>query len=297
MTSNIEVVGEHARAQRMAAIALMCLAIFFFSLLDANVKWLTATFATAQIVFMRFLVHWLLTFVMVPPTRLPELWRTKRLGLQLLRASLLVATTTFNFLAVRYLQLSETVSIFFAGPLIVALLAGPILGEWVGPRRLIAILIGFCGVLVVMRPGLGGLPWQVIYSVGAVSTYALLAIVTRIIAPTEHSHTAHFYTGLLGSALFLPLAWQSWITPPDMITAAFLCTTGLFGLIGHQFMIAGHARAPAPVLAPFTYTGLLWMTAFGFMLFGDIPTLWTMLGASIVIASGLYLLFRERGLI
>lgn len=297
MTSNIEAVGETARAQRMAAIALMCLAVFSFSLLDANVKWLAATFATVQIVFMRFVVHWLLACLMVPPTRWPELWRTKRLGLQLLRAALLVTTTTFNFLAVRYLQLSETVSILFAGPLLIALLAGPILGEWVGPRRLIAIFVGFCGVLVVMRPGLGGLPWQVIYSVGAVVTYALLSIVTRIIAPTENPHTAHFYTGLLGSAVFLPLAWQSWVTPPDMITAVFLCTTGLFGILGHQFMLAGHARAPAPVLAPFTYTGLLWMTVFGFLLFGDIPTLWTILGAGIVIASGLYLLFRERGLI
>jgi drug/metabolite transporter (DMT)-like permease len=297
MTSSVEAVGESAKAQRMAAIMLMCLAVLFFSLLDANVKWLSATFATVQIIFIRFLVHWLAAFVTVPPRRIPELWRTKRLGMQLLRAGLLVATTLFNFLAVGYLQLSETVSIFFAGPLLIALLAGPILGEWVGPRRLIAIIVGFCGVLVVMRPGLGGLPWQVIYSVGAVSTYALMSIVTRMIAPTEHLHTAHFYTGLLGTAIFLPLAWQSWITPPDLVTALFLCSTGLFGIVGHQFMMAAHARAPAPVLAPFTYTGLFWMTALGFLVFGDIPTFWTMLGAGIVIASGLYLLFRERGLI
>ena len=297
MTSSIEAIGEEARRQRLLAIALMCLAVFFFSVLDANVKWLAATFATAQLVFMRFLVHWLLSFTLAERGRMHELWRTKRFGLQLLRATLLVTTTTFNFLAVRYLQLSETVSIFFAAPLLVALLAGPLLGEWVGPRRLIAIVVGFCGVLIVMRPGLGGLPWQAIYSVGAVITYAMMSIVTRIIAPTEHPRTAQFYTGLLGSAVFLPLAVQSWVMPPDLVTGLFLCTTGVFGIVGHQFMILAHARAPAPVLMPFTYTGLIWMTALGFVLFGDIPTLWTLVGAGIVIASGLYLLFRERGLI
>jgi hypothetical protein len=202
MQSTIDAIGETAQRQRVLAIILMCLAVLSFSVLDANVKWLAATFATAQIVFMRFFVHWMASFTLVPPQRLPELWRTRRFGMQLLRASLLVATTTFNFLAVRYLQLSETVSIFFAAPLLVALLAGPILGEWVGPRRLIAIIVGFCGVLVVMRPGLGGLPWQAIYSVGAVTTYAMLSIVTRIIAPTEPAYTAHFYTGLLARQCF-----------------------------------------------------------------------------------------------
>lgn len=198
------------RAVRLRAIAMMMAGLLCFACLDTTAKYLSGTFMVIQIIFCRYLSHLLLVLVSTRPRDYPQLWRTDRRAMQMVRALLMLGATSFNFLAVRYLQLSETMSIFFATPFVVALASGPILGEWVGPRRLAAICVGFIGVLVVMRPGLGGLPWQVVYSVLAMLCYAGYGISTRILAPTEKSVTAQFYAALTGTLAFLPFVWEDW---------------------------------------------------------------------------------------
>lgn len=151
-----EAPSEAGRA-RLAAIGLMGVAVLLFSMLDASAKWLGQSMNPLQVVFARYAGSMILVLALINPWTHPGVLRTKRPGLQWGRSLLLLGSTALNFVALRYLQLAETISIMFAAPLLVALVSGPLLGEWPGPRRLAAIAVGFLGVLVVTRPGIGGM--------------------------------------------------------------------------------------------------------------------------------------------
>ncbi|MCT8970978.1 DMT family transporter [Microbaculum marinisediminis] len=279
---------------RLRGILLMIVAGLCFSALDTCAKLLVAEFAAIQVVFVRFLGHLLLTVGGVGPRNLPSVWRTKRPVLMIVRGLLLFGSTLGNFMALRYLALSETVSIFFSSPFLVAIIAGPILGEWIGPRRWAAVLFGFAGVLVVTQPGTAGFHWAALYSISASCCYALYAIVTRILAATDSNRAQQFYASLVGTLAFLPAMPFVWVWPQDLLSVALMAGTGVFGFVGHGFLITAHRYAPAAILSPFVYVQIIWMTLFGFAVFGHVPTTANLLGAGIVVASGLYLLFRER---
>jgi len=272
----------------------MCAALICFSCLDATAKWVNRSVDPMVTVWARYVSAALLTFIVINPRTKPGALRTRRLPLQLIRSFLLFASTICNFFALQYLQLVETQSIIFATPLLVALLAGPLLGERIGWQRLTAIGIGFAGVLVITRPGLGTMhPAALLSLTGAVS-YAFYNIVTRMLASSDSSATTTLYSSVAGIALMTPLLPWIWTTPSSPLTWILLMTTGLYGALGHWFLVLAHARAPAAILAPFIYSQIIWMLAFGYILFGDWPDPWTFVGAGIVIASGLYLLYRER---
>jgi drug/metabolite transporter (DMT)-like permease len=282
------------RRNRLIGIALMCAALICFSCLDATAKWVNRSVDPMVTVWARYVSAALLTFIVINPRTKPGALRTRRLPLQLIRSFLLFASTICNFFALQYLQLVETQSIIFATPLLVALLAGPLLGERIGWQRLTAIGIGFAGVLVITRPGLGTMhPAALLSLTGAVS-YAFYNIVTRMLASSDSSATTTLYSSVAGIALMTPLLPWIWTTPSSPLTWILLMTTGLYGALGHWFLVLAHARAPAAILAPFIYSQIIWMLAFGYILFGDWPDPWTFVGAGIVIASGLYLLYRER---
>lgn len=282
------------RRQRLVAIGLMCAALVCFSGLDATAKWLNRSVDPLLTVWVRYMASLVLVFLFVNPWTTPGLGRTRRPWLQAGRSLLLLLSTALNFVALQYLQLSETVSIMFATPLLVALMAGPMLGEWVGPRRLAAIGFGLIGVLIVTRPGLGGMHPAAFLSVAGAVCYALYAISTRILAAYDSSATTLFYSGVAGTVLMTPLLPFVWTTPSSPLVWGLLLATGAFGAVGHWLLILAHARAPAAILSPFIYTQIVWMVALGYLIFGDVPDRWTLVGASVVIASGLYLLYREQ---
>jgi drug/metabolite transporter (DMT)-like permease len=246
------------------------------------------------IVWWRYIASVFLVSLVINPRSRPGVLRTQIPWVQIARSLLLFLSTAFNFVALQYLQLAETTSIMFSTPLIVALLAGPLLGEWVGPRRLVAIGVGFAGVLVVTRPGLGAMHPAALLSVAGAIAYALYGLTTRMLAGHDSSQTTMVYSGLAGVVLMTPLLPFIWTSPGSPGTWALLAGTGLFGAVGHWLLILAHARAPAAVLSPFIYSQIVWMIALGYIVFGDWPSPWTLAGASIVIASGLYLLYRER---
>jgi drug/metabolite transporter (DMT)-like permease len=280
--------------QRLTGIALMCGALLCFSCLDATAKWVNRSVDPLVTVWARYVSGVLLTSFAINAWTHPGFLRTRRLPLQLIRSTLVFLATLCNFLALNYLQLVETLSIVFSTPLIVALLAGPMLGEKVGPRRLVAIGVGFIGVLVITRPGLGAMhPAALLSLVGAVA-YAFYGITTRMLASSDSSVTTTFYSSVAGIVLMTPLLPWIWTTPPSALTWLLLILTGAFGAFGHWLLVLAHARAPAAILSPFIYTQVIWMLALGYILFGDWPDAWTLAGAGIVIASGLYLLYRER---
>lgn len=282
------------RRSRLVGIGLMCAALVCFSCLDATAKWLNRELDPLLTVWWRYMASVVLVSAFINPMTRPGVLRTKRLQLQIVRSVLLFASTALNFVALQYLQLAETMSIIFATPLLVALLAGPVLGEWVGPRRLIAIAVGFVGVLVITRPGTGTTHPAALLSVLGTGAYAFYAIITRILAAHDSSQTTMVYSGLAGLALMTPILPFVWTTPSSPLVWTLLVAVGAFGAVGHWLLILAHARAPAPILSPFIYTQIVWMMAFGYILFGDWPDTWTLIGTSIVIASGLYLLYRER---
>ncbi len=282
------------RRQRAVGIALICGAIVSFSCLDATAKWLNQSLDPILTVWVRYIGSIVFVSLFVNPWTTPGVTRTRRPWLQAGRSVLLLGSTALNFIALQYLQLTESVSIMFATPLLVALLAGPLLGEWAGPRRLAAIAVGFVGVLVVTRPGLGGLHPAAFLSLGSAVCYALYSITTRMLAGADSSATTMFYSGMAGVLLVTPLVPLVWSLPDAALGWTLMIVLGACGAFGHWLLILAHARAPAPVLAPFIYTQIVWMIILGFLVFGDLPDSWTLAGSAIVIASGLYLLHRER---
>jgi len=282
------------RKRRLVGIALMSGAVACFACLDAMAKYLGGHMDPFQVVAMRYVSAFFLALTVSNPLSRPGLLRTARPGLQVVRGLLLLATTTLNFLAFRFLQLDEALAIMFSTPFLVAVMAGPLLGEWVGWRRWIAIGVGFFGVLVVIRPGLGGIHWAALLSVASAFFYASYAIVTRMVMRRDTSETTLFYANLVGMAVMLPVLPWVWTAPASGFDWVLLLAVGAFGSVGHFLLILAHDRAPASVLSPFMYTQLLWATIFGYLVFDNIPGPWTLVGAFIVISSGLYLLYREQ---
>jgi drug/metabolite transporter (DMT)-like permease len=286
--------ARHRRRHRLKGIALMCGAVASFACLDATAKYLNGHMDTLQVVWARYTGAFVLTLLFFNPLSRPGLMRTSRPWLQIGRSALLAGSTVLNFLSFRHLQLDQSLSILFSTPFMVAILAGPILGEWVGLRRWLAILVGFAGVILVTRPGAGGIHPAALYSVAGAVCYALYIIATRVLARSDSTETTLFYSNFVGALMMLPVLPFVWRAPDDPFIIFLMVVFGAFASFGHYLLIAGHRLAPASVLAPFMYTQLVWAVAFGYFVFGDIPNDWTLAGAAIVIASGLYLLHRER---
>jgi drug/metabolite transporter (DMT)-like permease len=286
----------HQRRQRLLGIALMCGAVALFACLDTTAKYLNAQMDSMQIAWARYTSAFLLTFFAFHPMSLPAVVRTKRPVLQGVRSLLLVGSTVLNFLALRWLQLDEALSIVFTFPFIVAIASGPMLGEWIGWRRWSAILFGFAGVLLITRPGLGGMHPAALLSLTATVFYGLYAVVTRIVSRSDSNQTSLFYNNAVGALVMLPIIPFVWQAPGNWVVLLMLIATGALGSLGHFFLIAGHKLAPASVLSPFIYTQLIWVVILGYLVFDHVPTGWTVAGAAMVIGSGLYLLYRERKL-
>ncbi len=282
------------RRSRLVGIGLMCAALLCFSGLDATAKWLNREADPLLTVWWRYASSVVLVSLVINPWTRPGVLHTRRPWIQGIRSVLLFLSTALNFVALQYLQLVETLSILFATPLLVALLAAPLLGERIGPRRLIAIGVGFAGVLVITRPGFGTMHPVALLSVAGTFAYAFYAIMTRLLATSDSSQTTLVYSGAAGVVLLTPALPLFWTTPSSPGTWILFVALGVFGAVGHWLLILAHARAPAAILSPFIYTQIVWMLALGYLIFGDWPDAWTLVGAGIVIASGLYLLYRER---
>ncbi len=287
--------GERS-GNRLAAIGLMCIAVTLFSCLDATAKYLQARtgLPTAQIVWMRFLGQLALIVVVVGAANMPSLLRTAKPWHQALRSLLLLGSTAFNFGALVYLRLDQALAIQFLAPLLVALLAGPVLGEWVGWRRMLAILVGFCGILVAIRPGYAEVHPAVLLAFGCMISYGLFMLSTRYVSAFDPPQVTLFLSLFAGAILYAPLGLAQWVWPADTATWVLLLLLGTLGGTGHYLFILAYRQAPASSLAPFVYAQLVAATAIGYGVFGDLPDIWTVAGAMIIIASGIYLVHRER---
>jgi len=271
----------------------MCGAVASFSCLDSTGKYLNYHMFTLQVVWARYFFAFVPTLFISNPITKPGLLKTTRPFMQVGRSFLLLLSTMLNLFALRYLQLDEALAILFSTPFLVAALCVPLLGEWVGWRRWSAIAVGFFGVLLVTRPGFGGMHPAALLTLASVVCYAFYVIATRFLARTDSSDTTQFYTNLVGAVAMTAIVPFVWKMPDSILTGALMLLIGLLGGFGHYLLILAHRLAPASTLAPFIYTQMVWTTTLGFLVFGDVPHFWTIVGGSIVIASGLYLLHRE----
>lgn len=284
---------DASRGSPVTGIVLMVAAVSMFACLDTTAKYLGRELPVVEIVWARYTFATLLTLLIANPASRPGMLRTRRPFLQVVRAAILLATTLFNFLALRYLRLDQVLSITFATPFLVAALSGPVLGERVEPRRWAAIGVGFLGVLVVVRPGVGSAHPAVIFAVLAMLCYAVFFVTTRVLARGDTSDTTLFYSNLFGAVIMLPVAPWLW-TAPAPWQWGLMVLAGALGSLGHWMVIAAHRHAPASLLSSFVYSQLIAVTILGFVVFGDTPDAVTLAGAALVIASGLYMLQRER---
>jgi drug/metabolite transporter (DMT)-like permease len=282
------------RRQRLTGIALMCGAVACFACLDSSAKFLSRDMSVVQVVWARYAGAFVLAFVLSNPFNHPGLVESRRPFLQIGRSLALLVSSFLNFLALRYLQLDQALAITFSAPFLVALLAGPVLDEWVGLRRWVAIGVGFLGVLVVTRPGFGSIHPAALLSLAAAFTLAFYNVATRLLARSDSSGTTLFYSNFVGFIATTPLLPLVWTPPGRAVDVLLMIAVGAFGAIGHYLLIVAHRLAPASLLSPFMYTQLLWAGTLGYLMFDDLPSRWTLSGAGIVVGSGLYLLHRER---
>lgn len=272
----------------------MCGTVAVFACLDTTAKYLGARMDPLQVAWARYTSAFVLTLLISNPVTHPQLLRTRRPALQAVRGVLLVASTVLNFVALQWMQLDEVLSIIFTFPFIVAIVSGPILGEWLGWRRWTAIAVGFGGVLLITRPGLGEFNPGALFSFASVICYGLYAVITRVVSRVDSNQTSLFFNNAIGALVMLPVIPFVWSAPANWHLALLLVCTGVFGSFGHFLMISAHKLAPAAVLSPFVYTQLIWVTILGYLVFDHVPSEWTLAGAAIVVGSGLYLLYRER---
>jgi len=291
-------VAERDARDRLKAIGLMVLALFVFSGLDTSAKYLAtrSSLPVIQIAWVRFAGQFLLMLTFLSALPLSTLFATRKLKLEIVRSVLMALTTVFNFLALEHLRLDQTVTVFFLAPLVIALLAGPFLGEWVGWRRLVAILVGFLGILIVVRPGVAGLHPAFAFAFGAMFAYSLFMLMTRYLAAYDAPLAMLFYSIVLGTIVLAPFAIWEWVWPASAMEWLLLLALGLFGGIGHYLFIHANRLAPASVVAPFLYLQLISMVMFGYLVFHQLPDVWTLVGSVVIIGSGIYLLQRERAI-
>jgi drug/metabolite transporter (DMT)-like permease len=280
-----------------AAIFLILGAVFLFACLDSGAKYLVLSGMQAPFVaWMRFVVHVSLVLVLFRSWNNTAMFRTSSLRMQMLRGVFLFGSTFFNFLALNTLQLAQTTSIFFFAPMVITALAGPLLGEWAGWRRWAAIGAGFAGVLVITRPGYAAFEIGHVYALCATLSYCLYVITTRHMTATESAESLIFYSALAPVVMMLPVVPFTASLPPDAFHWLVLLSLGLFGGFGHWFLINAYKQATTTALAPYPYMQMVWMIAFGFLFFAQLPDLWTIGGAMIIVASGLYIVHREHRL-
>ena len=272
----------------LRGIMLIMLAVFLFSSMDTLAKFMLKRerYPLPPLIWARYTVHLLFMLVLFAPRMGLDLLRTQRPGLQILRGSILVASTAFFFLSLTYLPLAEAAAITFVAPVLVTALSGPMLGEHVTRRQWAAVTFGFGGVLIIIRPSGGLLTFAAAFPLITAGLFAFYQILTRKLAGREHPLTTLFFTALVGavlSSLTLPFTWQT----PTLIQACCMIGMGLLGGFGHFLLIRAVEVASPTALAPFIYTQLVWATLLALLVFGEFPDSISLMGMLVIVGAGM----------
>ena len=274
-------------------IALILASTVFLGISDVTAKYLSATLPSIEIAWIRFLVFALIMSpAMVPGSPLFAL-QSRRPGLQVMRGVALLGSSLFFISGLRFLPIAEASATGFVSPLFVTALSIIFLGESVGLRRWIATAVGLIGVVIILRPGSGAFHPAAFFPIVSALAWACTLIMTRMMSGREHALTTMTYSSITGACIVSALVPFVWVTPSwhDILFGIFI---GIASTAGQWIVVLAFRYADASVLAPFSYTQLLWVTVLGFVIFGELPDIWTITGAVFIVASGLYTAHRER---
>jgi len=283
-----------ARPQVFRGMLMVMMAVAIFSVMDSLSKYLTRFYPVALVAWSRYAFHLVLVVVVLGPRLRLALVRTARPGAQLVRG-LLLAIASISFIsAVKYMPLAEASAIAFLGPLLIVVMSVLFLKEKVEPARWIAVLCGFIGVLVIIRPGSSVFTWAALFPLANAVAFASYQILTRRLSGLESPYTSIFYAGLIGTLLLSATLPYVWVMPQNGLHMTLFVLTGALGGLSHLILIKAYAYAPASRLAPFSYTQLIWVATIGYLVFGDFPDTWSLVGIGILMASGLYTATHQR---
>src|SRR3954451_292836 len=285
----------------LRGILLMCAGVSMFPFMNAAVKLLGADYPANEIVWARFTAHLIVMLLVFLPQYGWRLFATRRPAVQIGRGLLMLIGNALFVVAIAHVPLATASAIGFTAPLILTALAVPLLREHVGIRRWSAVLIGFAGALVIIRPGSGfrgGVfndPMLLLLLLGS-ATHALYLIATRWVGRYDDAATSIVFSALMGSVIMTLVLPFSFVMPRDPFDVAMLCSLGLIGAARLYLVIRAFRHGPAAVIAPFSYVELVGTATLGYLSFDSFPDLWIWVGAAIIIASGLYIALRERRL-
>jgi len=285
--------GRETNPPPIIGVALMLAAMMVVPLMDGIAKHLSATFSVAQVTWARYFFHLVILLPVV-------LWRhgaaallLRRPVLQIVRGGFLLGSTLLFFGAIALMPIADAIALVFVAPLIVTALSPVVLGERVGVRRWLAVIVGFTGVLVIVRPGMSAFHWGMLLALGAGSIYAFYSLATRRLSGSAPPLVTLTYTALLGAVVMsavVPFFWKT----PTTTEFAWMALMGAVAAAGHFLIIKSFEYAEASLLAPLGYSEIISAAAVGYLAFGDFPDEWTWAGVAVIIASGIYVSLRER---
>lgn len=284
--------GATARNNALGALLTM-LAMLCFAAMDSISKFLVADYPVGQMMWIRSFFVFLFACVVVRRQGIRGALRTRQPGLQLVRCLVAVIESAIFVLAFRYLPLADTHAVAATSPLIVIAMGVAFLGEKAGPARWLAVLAGFAGVLLIVRPGLRELDWPVLLPLVGAVLWAGYQVLTRLAARRDSPDTSLMWSAVVALAattLVGPIGWQ-W---PSASAWGLMLAISLLGAVASYALIKALDYAEAGAVQPYSYSLLVWATVFGFVVFSDWPDGWTMVGASIVVLSGLFTWHHDR---
>jgi len=283
-----------ARADRpFRGIALILTSTVFLGVSDVTAKYLSTTLPSIEIAWIRFLVFALVMVpAMLPGSPLYAL-RSERPGLQAMRGIALLSSSLFFISGLRFLPIAEASATTFVAPLFVTALSIFFLGESVGVRRWLATAVGLMGVVIILRPGSSAFHLAAFFPIVSALAWACTLIMTRMMSGREHVLTTMTYSSIVGVCILSVLVPFVWVAP-SWHDVLFGILIGVASTAGQWIVVLAFRYADASVLAPFSYTQLLWVSILGFAIFGEVPDIWTVTGAVFIVASGLYTAHRER---
>jgi drug/metabolite transporter (DMT)-like permease len=273
----------------LRAIALAVSATVLFGSSDTISKFLSGSLPIIEFIWIRYVLFLIMAAFLVRRRSIVA----RNPGMQIARGLCVVGSSVLFVYGVRQMTMAQATTISFLSPMLITILSIPLLGETVGPRRWAAVGAGMLGMLVVVRPGMGGFQPAALFGVASSFCWALALIITRRISSSDTPQTTVLWSAAIGTAvLTLMLPFEAvWPTASQL---AWSLVLGVLASAGQWLVILAHRIAPASLLAPFFYSQLLWVTGLGFLVFGNLPDGWTLAGAAIIIASGLYTAHRER---
>ena len=273
-------------------IGWMLIAMLLAVIMDVIAKHLMESYSVAQVIWARYAFH-LAALALILRGRYPAALRTPRPALQTTRSIVLVVSTALIFTGLKLIALADVYAVMAIAPLLITALSVPFLGERVGPRRWAGVVAGFVGALIIIRPGTGAMHVAALVPLAAAAMIAVFQLITRLVSHTDSPMTTVAHTPIAGAVAASCVAPFFW-TMPDPLSWGLMAAMGGVGASFQICIVRAYAAAPASTIAPYNYSNLVWAALFGFLVFAEVPDPWTVVGAGVITASGLYIFRRER---